>query len=140
MATLEGDAEECLLVVGKGRREMSLRGIRRKTGRSTGRQDVMIWKKKRNRTGKRLPHSVGITEKKKVHTYSNVHLQSTSNHKISVVSVSVGDSMDLSGSHDGKHGGEKTQCKRNSQANLDRSLEMQPVNERHGQEENGHIT
>lgn len=42
MATLEGDAEECLLVVGKGRREMSLRGIRRKTGRSTGRQDVMI--------------------------------------------------------------------------------------------------
>lgn len=75
-----------------------------------------------------------------MHTYSNVHLQSTSNHKIGVVSVSVGDSMNLSGSHDGKHGGEKTQCKRNSQANLDRSLEMQPVNERHGQEENGHIT
>lgn len=138
MATLEGDAEECLLVVGKGRRAMSLRGIRRKTGRSTGRQDVMICIF--YQIGERLPHSVGITEKKKVHTYSNVHLQSTSNHKISVVSVSVGDSMNLSGSHDGKHGGEKAQCKRNSQANLDRSLEMQPVNERHGQEENGRIT
>lgn len=63
MATLEGDAEECLLVVGKGRREMSLRGIRRKTGRSTGRQDVMICIF--YQIGEQLPHSVGITGKKR---------------------------------------------------------------------------
>lgn len=105
---------------------MILRGTKRSTGRSTGRQDVMIWSFSNQQSTYRYEQRA---------TYANIQFQTASDLEVTGVAILVRYAMYLRSAHDRQYRRQKTQGKDDGQAKLHCPLQMQSLYQRYRQKE-----